>query len=249
LAAASAGADSDKYYKLFFRAFYLENGREVPATVKVYDGKKSRLLTSKHSFELVNFLKRKDPGYPLLIICEAFGYKKETHQMNFSSPLSENTEELVSQNGDTVFVDFPLFRHNVGDTLFMFNVFFYNDSNILRPKSKYELDELLLMMLDNQDYHIAIHGHTNGNSRGRIIKLNEGANNFFHVTEESTRTSGSAKELSRLRAEIVKLYLVDQEIDADRMLVEGWGGKRMLFEDDSRDRFKNARVEVVVLRE
>jgi hypothetical protein len=119
LAAASAEADSDQYHKLFFRAFYLENGREVPATVKVYDGRKSRLLTSKHSFELVNFLKRKDPEYPLQVVCEAFGYKDEIHEINFSDPMSENSDQLVSVNGDTVFVDFPLYRHNVGDTLYV----------------------------------------------------------------------------------------------------------------------------------
>ena len=182
-------------------------------------------------------------------MCEAFGYKKETHDINLAQPLNENTEHFMRQAGDTLVIDFPLFRHNVGDTLVMFNVFFYHDSNIMRPKSNYELHELLQMMRDNEQFHIAIHGHTNGNRRGRIIKLKDGDSNFFEVTDQSIRTGGSAKELSKLRSEIVKLYLVENGIEADRMLVEGWGGKRMLFENDSKDATKNARVEVVVLKE
>ncbi len=250
LAVLAEGADPDDYQKLFFRSFYKRNGRKVEATIKIVDGQKSRLLTSKHSYELINFLRRKDPGYPVQIVCEAFGYKKEVHDISLTSPMNgDNSEHLVSSLGDTLVVDFPLFRHNMGDTLVMFNVFFYNDSNIMRPKSSYELHELLQMMLDNEEYHIAIHGHTNSNRRGRIVKLKQGEPNFFEVTDESVRTNGSAKELSRLRAEIVKQFLMAKGIESERMLVEGWGGKHMLYEHDSREATKNARVEVVVLKE
>jgi len=238
--------EKEKYYKIFCNTYYMRNHKAVPATIKIVDGQKSSLLAMKHSHELITFHKRKDPGYPLQFIVEAFGYKKDEVDINLLDPVNETNQGYVFIREDTLFVNFELYRHNAGDTLMMYNVFFFKDSNIMKSKSKYELNALLEMMQENQNYKIAIHGHTNGGGFGKIIKRKKGDKNLFQVTENSVRTMGGAKELSRLRAESVKLYLVDKGIVEDRMLVQGWGGKRMLYDRNSLQAVKNIRVEVVI---
>jgi len=238
--------EKEKYYKIFCNSYYMRNHKPVPATIKIVDGQKSSLLAMRHSHELITFHKRKDPGYPLQFIVEAFGYKKDEVDINLTNPINETNQGHVFTREDTLFVNFELYRHNAGDTLLMYNVFFFKDSNLMKPKSKYELNALLEMMQENQNYKIAIHGHTNGSGMGKIIKRKKGDKNLFQITENSARTMGSAKDLSRLRAESVKLYLSENGIVEDRMLVQGWGGKRMLYDRNSMQAIKNIRVEVVI---
>ena len=238
--------EKEKYYKIFCNTFYMRNLKAVPATIKIVDGQRSSLLAMRHSHELITFHKRKDPGYPVQFIVEAFGYKKDEVDINLLDPINETNQGFVFTREDTLFVNFELYRHNAGDTLLMYNVFFFKDSNLMKPKSKYELNALLEMMQENQNYKIAIHGHTNGSGMGKIIKRKKGDKNLFQITENSARTMGSAKDLSRLRAESVKFYLVEKGIVEDRMLVQGWGGKRMLYDRHSLQAVKNIRVEVVI---
>ena len=58
---------------------------------------------------------------------------------------------------------------------------------------------------------------------------------------------GSAKELSESRAQVIKDYLVANGIDAARMEVKAWGGKRPIFDKKGANAKKNIRVEVEVL--
>jgi outer membrane protein OmpA-like peptidoglycan-associated protein len=54
-------------------------------------------------------------------------------------------------------------------------------------------------------------------------------------------------KLSLLRADAIKLYLMKNGITADRVEVKGWGGKKMLYKEDSPNYQLNVRVEVEVL--
>ena len=79
----------------------------------------------------------------------------------------------------------------------------------------------------NPTYKIKIHGHNNGNEKGiRIVTLGSDKN-YFSMARSSSRT-GSAKDLSQMRANAIKSYLIDNGIDKDRIDTYAWGGTAML---------------------
>jgi outer membrane protein OmpA-like peptidoglycan-associated protein len=72
--------------------------------------------------------------------------------------------------------------------------------------------------------------------------------NFFSL-DGSKKTTGTAKDLSKARAEIIKDYLVANGIDDTRIEVKAWGGKRPIYDKHSANARKNVRVEVEILEE
>ena len=105
------------------------------------------------------------------------------------------------------------------------------------------------MLNENPEMKIMIHGHTNGNKPGRIIQLNEDQNDYFSLGHDNPDGFGSAKELSSLRGETIKKYLVANGITENRMQVKGWGGKKMIYDKDSPQAKKNIRVEIEILKD
>ena len=69
------------------------------------------------------------------------------------------------------------------------------------------------------------------------------------MTPNNKQTSGSAVELSKLRSETIKRYLVTQGIAADRLEVKGWGGKKMIHDEQHPLAHQNVRVEIEVIEE
>lgn len=127
------------------------------------------------------------------------------------------------------------------------NLYFFKDAAVLRPESKYEVDRLVTIMKNSPKMHIRIHGHTNGNASGKIIKRNNETSDFFSL-DNTVEDFGSAKDLSYLRASLIKEYLISQGIDKNRMDIKAWGGKKPLFSVDSDKAEANVRVEIEVLK-
>jgi outer membrane protein OmpA-like peptidoglycan-associated protein len=103
------------------------------------------------------------------------------------------------------------------------------------------------MLLENPKYKIRIHGHTNGNSGGKIISMGD-SKNFFSL-KDTKEGSGSAKKLSEERAKVIESYLVSKGIDPSRMEIKAWGGKKPVYEEDSQNAHANVRVEIEILEE
>ena len=63
---------------------------------------------------------------------------------------------------------------------------------------------------------------------------------------EKWNFSGSAKQLSKFRADEVKAFLVKKGIKPDRVKTKGWGGMHEIFPDAKTlsQGMKNMRVEV-----
>jgi outer membrane protein OmpA-like peptidoglycan-associated protein len=97
----------------------------------------------------------------------------------------------------------------------------------MKPESKFELNSLLSMLKENDKLQIKIHGHTNGNRPGKIIRLRDDDDNFFTITPNNIDDYGSAKKLSKARADVIARWLVEQGIDKKRMDIKGWGGKKI----------------------
>ncbi len=133
-----------------------------------------------------------------------------------------------------------------GSTETLNYIYFFRDAAVLRPESKYEVDHLVRIMKENPTEKIRIHGHTNGNDKGMIIRMKKGSTDFFSL-DNTEEDSGSAVLLSELRADAILRYLVSNGIEAKRMSIKAWGGKQPLYEVDDEKAEANVRVEIEVL--
>lgn len=178
------------------------------------------------------------------LVCEVFGYRKEQIDMNYNLP--DSTSGVFTKN-DYINVPFELAPLKKGDIAIMYNVFFFKDAAVMRPESRYEVTTLLSMMKENPKLKIKLHGHTNGNASGKIIRMGEPMN-FFSLTG-SQEGFGSAKELSESRAEAIRDFLIFEGIDPTRFSVKAWGGKKTIHDKKSSRAHENVRVEVEILED
>ncbi len=133
-----------------------------------------------------------------------------------------------------------------GEMETLHHLYFYRDAAVLRPESKYEVDRLVELLKTHPHETIRIHGHTNGNDKGPIIRLPEGSKEFFSM-DNTIQDYGSAVKLSELRATLIRDYLVANGIASHRMKIKAWGGKKPLYEVDDEKAEANVRVEIEVL--
>ncbi len=219
--------------------------KEIGGDVDVMDLDKTkpRKSASYRGNEVVN-VKAANKSGNISLVCEVFGYRKLQQILNFNEP---QATEGISVEGNKIIVPFSLVRLKKGDIAVMYNVFFFKDAAIMRPESRYEVTSLLEMLKENPKYKIRIHGHTNGNASGKIISMGD-SKNFFDL-RDAKDGHGSAKKLSAERAQVIQSYLISQGIDAARMEVKAWGGKRPVYEEDSQQAKANVRVEIEILED
>ena len=234
-------------YKIFCNTYYTKNYKEIKGNVEVINPKSNRLLRTIKSQELVNIRDPRNGDHSIQLIANIFGYKKVQHDFDLTNPFDSITVEFLHFKGDTLIANFPLRRYDQGDIATMYNVFFFKDAAVMMPNSIYELNSLLEMLRENDELKIKIHGHTNSNERGKIITLPEGATEFFSMNQDVEEGYGTAKELSLRRSEVIRNYLISQDIAPDRMEVIGWGGKRPIYHKMDKLAVKNVRVEVEIL--
>ncbi len=233
--------------EVFLSLFNGRNNRIVDGEVQVVDTDRTRAITKVKGNEYLLLPDPKSTSGQLTLICEAFGYRKVQHEINYPLPLADTVKSFIDLMGTTVVVNFDLVRYHKGDIATLYNVYFYNDAALMLPESKFELGSLLQLMQENPRYRIKLHGHSNGNYHGKILSVGPDKNYFS--LEGAKQGSGSATDLSRERAEVIKDYLVSNGIDAARMEIKAWGGKRPLYDKRSANAKKNVRVEVEILQE
>jgi len=235
-------------YPYLFNVINATNLKEVPGFIQIIDAERNKQYQTV-STNKIEFVEDPDTQTKRIIaLCDIFGYVKQQVEMVLDDPLA-NPNPMVTKDGKTTVVRFNLQRHNKGDILTMYNVYFYNDAAIMKPESQFELNSLLDMLKENENYEIKLHGHTNGNSPGKIIRLGEEDDNFFEVTGDNIEDYGSAKKLSLERADVIMRWLESKGINKKRMSVKGWGGKKMLYSKNEALAKRNIRVEVEILKE
>ncbi|HEY9044556.1 MAG TPA: OmpA family protein [Ohtaekwangia sp.] len=178
-------------------------------------------------------------------VCEIFGYRKVQTTVDFNDPLA--LDGISQDSSSNIVVPFGLTRLRKGDIAVMYNVYFFKDAAVMRPESHYEINSLLEMLRENPRYKIKIHGHTNGNSYGKIIYGGD-SKNFFSLAN-SHDGFGSAKELSEERAKIIRDFMMSNGIDKSRMQIKAWGGKRPVQNKNGSKAQENVRVEVEILED
>jgi outer membrane protein OmpA-like peptidoglycan-associated protein len=177
------------------------------------------------------------------IVCALFGYKEQTHIIDYDDP---SQAPGATQNADGVWtIPYELELLEKKDVSVMYKVSFYKDAVIMLPESKSEMDQLVSLMKLNPNYEIKIHGHANGKNKRKIIALGDN-NNFFNVAGSKT-FEGTGKELSELRAQAVQLYLTLNGIDKGRSKVYGWGATIPLVSETSTSSKLNDRIEIEIL--
>jgi outer membrane protein OmpA-like peptidoglycan-associated protein len=219
----------------------------VEGDVEVIDTERSRQITKVKGNEYLVLPDPKSKSGQLTLICEAFGYRKIQQELNYPLPLADTVKPYIDLMGTTLVINFDLIRYHKGDIGTLFNVYFFNDAALMLQESKYELNSLLQLMNENTNYRIRLHGHTNGNYTGKIYTV--GPERNFFTLEGAKQGMGTAKDLSRSRAEVIRDYLVANGVDGTRMEIKAWGGKRPLFDKNSANAKRNVRVEVEILAE
>jgi outer membrane protein OmpA-like peptidoglycan-associated protein len=191
-------------------------------------------------------IKPKNGTNRVKFVSDIFGFKLDEHLIDLDEPLKE-ANSRVSVIGDTIVLDFELARYKKGEFAVLWQVFFFKDAAIMREESVYELNQLLGLMRSDDKMRIKIHGHTNGNSKGKVLHLDLDDKEFFSLNGSHNEDIASAKKLSEYRAYTIQHWLMDQGIPEERMEILGWGGKKMLHDKHDDKAHQNVRVEIEVL--
>jgi outer membrane protein OmpA-like peptidoglycan-associated protein len=220
------------------------DGQPLKGEVQIIDRERTREMGSYQGNEPVNVKGPANKTGQVSAVCKLFGYRETLKTFNYNDPGQDGI--VVDEEGNYV-IPFELVRLQKGDIAVMYNVFFYKDAGVIRPESKFEVEELLQMLLENPQYKVKIHGHTNGNRAGKIISIGEGSSYFsLSNTKEGF---GSAKKLSYERANVIRQYLISSGVSADRMQIKAWGGKLSLYDKHHARASENVRVEVEILED
>lgn len=237
-----------KEASVLFYTYNPTNSEPIDGEVDIVDGDGARLIQKVKAHEVATLPDPKNKSGKISLVGSSFGFRKVQHDFVPSEITSEKMPEYMEWRDNHYVIKFDLARLHKGDIETLYNVYFFNDAAIMIPESRYELERLLDFMNSNEKYKIMLHGHTNGNSRGKIITMGP-TKNFFELTSDVVDGSGSARELSYQRALVIKEWLVSQKIDEDRIDIKAWGGTRMIHDKHSNNARRNVRVEVEVLED
>jgi outer membrane protein OmpA-like peptidoglycan-associated protein len=232
--------------EIFLSLYNARNDRVADGVVQVIDTDRGRLISEVKGNTYLILPDPKSKSGNVSLICDVVGYRKIQKEINFNEPLADTS--FIEQMGTSIIAHFELVPYQRGDIRTLYNIYFYNDAAVMMPESKFELNGLEVMMKDNPKFHIRLHGHTNGNYHGKIIRRTADGD-FFSVAQDAKTSVGSAKELSESSAEVIRDYLVSRGIDGTRIAIKAWGGKRPLFDKNSANAKKNIRVEVEIVKE
>lgn len=249
-ASASAGSSGKipappvgKYFQFKIQS---PEGKPIPAKVHHVDFDEGRELAAYNANTFVDLLSPGQTDKPMAVVCGLFGYKEIHKYIDYSDPSETDNEAFIDAQGVWV-IPYNLERVEEGDVSVMYNVSFYKDAAVMRKSSKVDLDELVKMMKSNPYYEITIHAHCNGKYKREIIAPGQDKN-YFDVSG-SVKTYGTAKDLTVLRAEAIRSYLVDHGIDPERTKIFAWGGSDMLAKADSPEAVLNDRIEIEFTRD
>lgn len=139
--------------------------------------------------------------------------------------------------------DMELMKLKKGDGMVFGNIYFHGNVHKMKEESLEGLEELLHFMEDNPEFKIEIQGHTAGDTP---VKTPDPR---YRGRGKDWIFKGSAKKLSKMRAEEVKQHLVKNGISPSRMKVVGYGASRKIYENPTTDREHrmNMRVEILIL--
>jgi outer membrane protein OmpA-like peptidoglycan-associated protein len=188
----------------------------------------------------------RDPSQVYAISTLSAGYQEMRRSINYVDPASSSAE---IGSGSEFIIALPLVHVKMGDYIEFSSVTFFQNSVMLHPESKEELDGLAELLKQNPRYKVNIHAHCNG-TQDRNIIVRKNNTEFFgsQSTQGAQRKTVSSKALTELRADLVKEYLVSQGVEGKRVSTKGEGGAALIYPVNSTLANRNDRVEVEVKR-
>lgn len=136
--------------------------------------------------------------------------------------------------GDTIYLEIKLLPVEVIEKIVFEKIYFYSDSDSLRPESKPELEKLFTLLKKDKNLSVEIQGHMNCPlSRPMTIYQKR----YNH-------------ELSHKRARAIYKYLIKNGIPATQLTFKGLSNYNMIFPEpkNEQEADKNKRVEVWKLK-
>lgn len=221
-----------------------ENGNEIRGELHLQESNTATQYQAFKANELVDITAPRNAAGVYWLTTVAPGYQVVEETFNYKDPLPSSSG--TGPDGELI-IPIGLKRAKRGDYIEFNNVSFYRNSVIMQKQAQLELDGLIDLMKEHANYKVKIHGHCNGNESRDIITLGT-SEKYFENDPGNVKKPGSAKELTELRAEAVRRYMVSQGIDVERILTKGEGGKMMLYPQNSVYANYNDRVEVEVVR-
>jgi outer membrane protein OmpA-like peptidoglycan-associated protein len=231
--------------KLFtFKFINADNGNEIRGEIHFSESKKATQYQAFKADEAIDLPAPKNSAGTYYITTIAPGYKPVLTVFNYKDPLPVSSG--TGPEGELI-IPLSLERAKRGDYIEFTNVSFYRNSVVLHPQSETELQGLADLMKEHKDYQVKVHGHCNGTESRDAITLGT-STKFFESDPGNQKKRVSDKELTTLRADAVKRYLVSQGVEEDRIAVKGEGGKLMIYPQNSVYANYNDRVEVEITK-
>ncbi len=227
-----------------FKFINSETGNEVRGEIHLSESKTPTQYQAFKADELVDVPAPRNQNGVYFVTTIAPGYKALETNINFKDPLPSSSG--TGPDGEMI-IPLTLLRAKRGDYIEFNDVSYYRNSVVMQPQSENELNGLADLMKENLNYKVRVHAHCNGNEARDIITLGT-STKYFENDLTNQKISGSAKELTELRAEAVRRYLVSQGIEVDRILTKGEGGKMMVYPQTSVYANYNDRVEIEIIR-
>lgn len=234
-AIAKMGMAEDKVFRFVAET---TGGKTIPAEIMLVDYKKARKITEFKTGDYVG-LKGKKKGQSVTLVCDVFGYSVETKVVKLNDP---SRAQGITNNDGVWEVKFKLKPMKENDISILYNTTFYKDAAVLQPSSKAQLEQVLALMKEHPSYEILIHSHCNKGAR-RDLKIRGDDNAYFDL-DAAVEKTGSDKQLTKARAEVIRDFLVDNGIDRKRIGVFGWGSLDNLVSPASANTAINDRIEV-----
>jgi outer membrane protein OmpA-like peptidoglycan-associated protein len=231
--------------EIFLHLYNAANDKLIEGTVEVIDTERGRLIEKAKGNTYYLLPDPKSRSKRITLIGDVFGYRKMQTEISYPIAPSDSANANFEMVGTIIMIRFDMVRYSKGDINVLYNVYFFNDASAMQPESRYELNNLLEMMKENEKYRIKLHGHSNGNYAGKIYEPSD--KDHLFTLAGATQTSGSAKVLSYKRAQVIKDFLTANGIDEKRIEVKSWGGKKPLYDKNGANAKKNIRVEVEIL--
>ena len=172
------------------------------------------------------FLMAAKPGRTIVLTFSKAGY------LNISLTIDDSY--FKTAKGDTVYLNIKLKPIEVIEKIVFDNIFFYSDSDLLKPESKPDLDKLMAILKTDKSLYVEIQGHMN-------CPLSRPMNIYQKRYNQ---------ELSYKRAKAVYQYLISNGINPSRLTFKGLSNFNMIYEEPINDQQadKNKRVEVWKLK-
>jgi len=185
--------------------------------------KYNKILSEKRVESVLKFFKNNHIKFTNNV--ETFGFGENFKQ---SENQSKNRKAIIFFNlkEEKITLKDKINKAKAGDIIRLKSINFYNNIDVILPKSKPVLEELLAIMKSNLTLKIEIQGHI------------------------CCKRPDEEDSVSLARAKAIYNYLVDNNINKNRLKYKGYGVSKPIYKIPEKNNFEedeNRRVEILIV--